>query len=76
MKVNLSITGTNSSFNLNLLECKYFSTLKRYSVSHVLISTYWNVNLICKGFKMAINGFNLNLKYKSGYSVKSAILRV
>ena len=35
------------SFNLNLLECKFFYCNEVREPSRVLISTYWNVNINC-----------------------------
>ncbi len=34
----------SQSFNLNLLECKFFVFFKFIYANAVLISTYWNVN--------------------------------
>ena len=46
----------NSSFNLNLLECKYVKAVMSLLDEVVLISTYWNVNVdatLC-AFKLAM----------------------
>ena len=51
MKVNLSITGTNSSFNLNLLECKL-----KQAASELGIPYSFNLNLLeCKSISLTFS---------------------
>ena len=44
-------------FNLNLLECKFFSACWHSRGEHVLISTYWNVNTEGNPFKCMFEQF-------------------
>ena len=49
------------SFNLNLLECKFFDVLINRFLCFVLISTYWNVNRNKYASIENHKSFNLNL---------------
>ena len=49
-------------FNLNLLECKFYLADNATTPTHVLISTYWNVNFAYSITDRIIDlSFNLNL---------------